>query len=210
MGGIKMKHILLDFPHQIETERLLLRLPKPGDGQEVNEAIRTSIEELQPWMPFAKQVPEVEETESNIRKAHAKFLTREDLRFHIYHKEQGNFIGSTGLHYIDWKVPKFEIGYWVKTSESKKGYVTEAIKALAQFAFQELKAKRVEIECDSRNERSRKVAERLGFTLEGILKNDDRGLDGSLRDTCIYAITNIEELGKFKYEETKEKTWDRE
>jgi ribosomal-protein-serine acetyltransferase len=194
MGGSKMKPILLDFPHQIETERLLLRLPKPGDGQEVNEAIRSSIKELQLWMPFAQKVPEVEETESNIREAHAKFLTRENLRLHIYHKEQGYFIGSTGLHYIDWDVPKFEIGYWIKTSESKKGYVTEAIKALAQFAFQELKAKRLEIECDSRNERSRKVAERLGFTLEGILKNDAKGFDGSLRNTCIYARTSMEGL----------------
>jgi RimJ/RimL family protein N-acetyltransferase len=188
-----MKHILLDIPDQIETERLLLRIPKPGDGQAVNEAIRSSIKELQLWMPFAKTVPEVEETESNIRQAHAKFLTREDLRFHIYHKEQGFFIGSTGLHYIDWEVPKFEIGYWIKTNESKKGYVTEAAKALAQFAFRELNAKRVEIQCDSRNEQSRKVAERLGFTLEGILKNDDKGLDGSLRDTCIYARTNMED-----------------
>jgi ribosomal-protein-serine acetyltransferase len=188
-----MKPILLEFPHQIETERLLLRLPKPGDGKEVNEAIRSSIKELQPWMPFAQSIPEVEETESNIREAHAKFIIREDLRFLIYHKEEGYFIGSTGLHRMDWDVPKCEIGYWIKTSESKKGYVTEAILALTQFAFHELDMKRVEIQCDSRNERSRKVAERVGFGLEGILKNDDKGLDGSLRDTCIFARTTLKE-----------------
>jgi RimJ/RimL family protein N-acetyltransferase len=181
-----MKPILKEFPSHIETERLIMRMPMPGDGKEVNEAIRTSIKELQPWLPFARTVPELDETESNIREAHAKFITREVLRFHMYHKAEGHFIGSTGFHDIDWDVPKLEIGYWVKTSESNKGYITEAIQALTQFAFKELQVSRVEIQCDSENDRSRKVAERLSFTLEGILRNDDK-VDGILRDTCIYA-----------------------
>jgi RimJ/RimL family protein N-acetyltransferase len=45
----------------------------------------------------------------------------------------------------------------------------------------------VEIRCDPNNVKSRAVAERLNYTLEGILRNDDRGVDGSLRDTCMFA-----------------------
>jgi ribosomal-protein-serine acetyltransferase len=64
----------------------------------------------------------------------------------------------------------------------------EAVQGISTFAFNELEARRIEIRCDSKNEKSRKIPERLGFTLEGILKNDAISVDGKgLRDTCIYA-----------------------
>jgi ribosomal-protein-serine acetyltransferase len=183
-----MNPILLDFPSSFDTKRLRIRKPFPGDGEELNEAIRTSIDELKPWLPFAQHIPEVEETEANIREAHAKFLLREDLRFLIYDKESGHFIGSTGLHRINWDIPKFEIGYWIHSAYSNKGYMTEAIEGLCTFAFTKLKAKRLEIRCDEENVASRKVAERLDFTLEGILRNDSLSADKSqLRNMCVYA-----------------------
>jgi RimJ/RimL family protein N-acetyltransferase len=49
-------------------------------------------------------------------------------------------------------------------------------------------AGRVEIRCDSRNQRSRRVAERAGFRLEAILRSHDRANDGSMRDTTIYVL----------------------
>lgn len=185
-----MNPILLDFSSSFETERLHLRMPIQGDGEEINRAIRVSIEELRPWMQWAQTVPEVEDTESNIRGAHAAFMTREKLRFHIYHRERGHFIGSSGFHNISWDVPKFEIGYWIKTGEHGKGYMTEAVQGLTQFAFKQLKAKRVEIRCDVRNERSRNVAVRSGYVLEGTLKNDSVGMDGNITSTCVYAMTS--------------------
>lgn len=185
-----MSAILLDFPTEFTTDRLLIRLPLPGDGQVVYEAIKASIQELKPWMPFAQKDQTVEETEENIRGAHAKFLLREDLRFLIFDKQDGTFIGSTGLHRINWEIPKFEIGYWVDSRYAKQGYITEAIEGLTNFAFRELNAKRVEIRCDDLNINSKKVAMRLGFVLEGTLKNDDLAVDNStLRDTCIFAKT---------------------
>ncbi len=66
--------------------------------------------------------------------------------------------------------------------------MTEAVQGITRFAFRELHARRVEIRCDARNRKSRAIPERLGFTLEGILKNDDLSADGTqLRDTCVYA-----------------------
>ncbi|MFA9559275.1 GNAT family N-acetyltransferase [Evansella sp. AB-rgal1] len=183
-----MKPILLDFPNEFYTERLLIRMPRPGDGKVVHEAMTASMEELKPWMPFAQKEQTVEEVEQNIREAHAKFLTREDLRLLVFHKETGEYIASSGLHRIDWDVPKFEIGYWIDTRQSGKGYITEAAGRIAEFAFEEFKARRVEICCDEKNIRSRAVAERLGFSLDVILKHDDVSADGTeLRNTCIYS-----------------------
>ena len=182
-----MNTVLIDVPTMIETERLELRMPQPGDGRAVNAAIKASLSELQPWLGFARSNPSVEETETNTREAHAKFITRESLRYLIFLKDTDEFVGSTGFHNIDWSVPKFEIGYWIDTRMSGNGYMAEAVGKLTELALNELNGKRVEIRCESKNDKSRAVPERLGYELEGILRNEDLSVDGErLTDTCVY------------------------
>lgn len=180
--------ILLDFPQSFETERLLIRLPLPGDGEQVYEAMQESLDRLKPWLPWAQSLPSLDELEASVRVAHCRFLERSDLRFHIFEKDTNRFVGSSGLHEIDWTLPKFEIGYWCRTQCMGKGYITEAVRGLTVLAFEILKAKRVEIRCDIRNVRSRKVAERLGYKLEGVLRNYCLAVDGKIEDTCVYAL----------------------
>jgi RimJ/RimL family protein N-acetyltransferase len=183
-----MKPILREFPEEFTTERLLIRKPLPGDGKAVYEAIQVSLKELKQWMPWAHMNQTEQDVEVNIRDSIAKFITREDLRLHLFNKETGEFIGSSGLHRINWAVPKFEIGYWIDTRHSGRGYITESTEAITNFAFNELHAKRVEIRCDPTNTRSRAIPEKLGFTLEGILINDSLSVESrELRDTCIFA-----------------------
>lgn len=180
--------ILLNIPDEFFTERLHVRIPRPGDGEVVHKAIVASQEDLKQWLPFARKTQSVEDVEQNIREAHIKYLKREDLRFLVFHKETGEFLATSGLHDVDWDVPKFEIGYWVDSRHSGKGFITEAVEGLTQFAFDQLGANRVCIRCDPRNLKSKAVAERAGFELEGILKNDEWSIDGTeLTDTWIYA-----------------------
>jgi RimJ/RimL family protein N-acetyltransferase len=97
-------------------------------------------------------------------------------------------VGATGLHRMDWSVPRFEIGYWIRRSFEGKGYVSEAVRALTRLAFEALGAERVEIHCGHRNLHSQRVAERCGFVLEGRLRNHRREATGELRDTLVYAL----------------------
>lgn len=179
--------ILLSIPESFETDRLVVRAPLFGDGNLLNEAIRESIDELRPWMPWAKYIPTVEVSEINVRQARLHFMERSDLRLFLMQKETGAFIGSSGLHRIDWESRNFEIGYWVRTSCSGQGYITEAVEGITKYAITALQANRIEIKCDARNTRSAQVAKRLGFTLEGILRYDHLGTDGSLRDTMVFS-----------------------
>lgn len=186
-----MNPILKDIPTTIETDRLRLRMPLFGDGKVVNEAIIASMNELQPWLPFAQTLPSIEDTEINIREANLKFLQRESLRFLLFHAETEEFIGSTSLHNIFWEIPKCEIGYWIHTKFSGKGYMTEAINGLLSLAFNHLNFKRIEIRCESTNYKSRAIPEKLGFQLEGILRYEDLSADGKqLTDSCVYAKIN--------------------
>ena len=180
---------LLEIPDSFETERLLIRAPRAGDGAELNAAVHESLAELRPWMPWAVNAPTVEESESHTRKCAAKFMLREDLHWRGYLKGTDTFVLGSGLHRIDWSVPKFEIGYWVRTRFAGQGLVTEAVRAIAAYAFERLKAERVEVRCDDRNTRSWGVAERCGFMLEGIHRQFERDHFGSLRDTRVYART---------------------
>ncbi|WP_059104450.1 GNAT family N-acetyltransferase [Shouchella shacheensis] len=178
-------------PDSFETKRLFIRLPLPGDGKAVHEAQQASMHDLLPWMAWAHHVSSVEQTEEGVRQAHNDFLRRKDLRFHVFSKQTGRFIASSGLHQINWYVPRMEIGYWIDSRHSGKGYMTEAVAGIAEFAFYKLNAHRLEICCDPLNAQSRAIPERLGFSLEAILKQDDRSADGrSFRDTCLYAKLN--------------------
>jgi ribosomal-protein-serine acetyltransferase len=182
-----MNPLLLDFPTEFETDRLLIRIPLPGDGAVTCESINHSLPELKPWMPFAQKEQTMEDTEINIRQAYVNFLNRTDLRLLVFKKDTGEFVASSGLHRINWDIPKFEIGYWIDTRFSGNGYMTEAVQGITNFAVRELKARRVEIRCDALNVKSRAIPERLGYTLEGILKNESISVDGELRDTCVFA-----------------------
>ncbi len=185
MPGI-VNPLLLDFPDQIETERLIVRAPRPGDGAQAHIAIAESLEELRPWMPWAQVAPTQDQSEAVYRTAISEWHARTNLMMVIIRKGDGLFVGGTGLHRIDWTVPRFEIGYWVRTSQQGQGYITEAVNGLTDFALHILGAKRIEIRCDARNTRSAAVAQRAGYTLEARLHHDSRGIDGSLRDTLIF------------------------
>lgn len=194
MGDLNFNPLLLAIPESFESKRLLIRAPLWGDGIKLNKAVKESRNELMPWMPWAQNNPTVEESEIVIRRARLKYLERSDLMLLLILKETGQLIGSSGLHRIDWQSRKFEIGYWARSAFSGKGYISEAADAITNFAVHVLMANRVEIRCDARNIRSARVAERLGYTLEGILRNEKCAVDGSLRDTMVFSKVRDKEF----------------
>lgn len=193
-----MDPLLIDVPRRIATARLVLRCPEPGDGPMLNAAVRETLPELAPWMPWAQTEPSVSESERECRRMHAKFAAREDLVYFILERAadgtEGAFVGGNGLHRIDWAVPRFEIGYWRRAGFERRGLIGEAVGALARLAFDTLGARRVEIRMDARNERSARVAERAGFTFEGLLRQDSIDVAGASRDTRVYSrVRGVEE-----------------
>ena len=136
---MRVDPILLDFPDEFESARLTIRSPRPGDGPALRDALADSLEELRIWLPWADgPLPTEEECEKSVREAHVQFLSRQDLRLHLYLRGTNIQVGGSGLHRIDWNVPKFEIGYWLRTPHVGRGLMTEAVAAITQFAFNEL------------------------------------------------------------------------
>ena len=141
-----MLPILRDFPDQFDTERLTIRSPRPGDGPALNVAVAASWARLQPWMAWAQapQPPPVAESEAWIRRAHTNFLQRTDLPLVCFLRGTDTLVMGSGLHRIDWVIPRFEIGYWVRTGFEGQGYVTEGVLGITHFAFTVLGAIRID------------------------------------------------------------------
>lgn len=183
-----MKPIMKEFPYSFDTERLTIRGPLPGDGLELWTAVTESQAELKPWLVWAVDLPDADWYEGYVRQGQLKFLGREDLLLLLFLKGTNTIIGGSGLHRMDWDVPKFEIGYWVRTSYAGQGYITEAVTGITNFAFDKLDAKRVEIRCDVKNAKSAAIPRRLGFDLEATIRCDTRDhITNELRDTYIFS-----------------------
>lgn len=183
--------LLIDVPERLDGERIVLLAPRTGLGAELAVVITQSLSHLRPWMAWAQQAPSAESAELVVRRMLADFIARRDLCFHVYARKPdgnpGRLLGGTGLHRIDWTVRKFEIGYWIRPEAAGQGFISEAVRLLTVLAFGPLDARRVEIRCDTENTRSRAVAERCGFELEGVLRCDSLAVDGTPRHTAVYA-----------------------
>ncbi len=186
--------ILLDIPESFQTERLTIRAYKSGDGLPFFEAMQESRAALEKWlMPWVAFPQTLEESEIRARRMQARFILREDVSLVIERTSDKCFVGAIGLHRINWAVPALEIGYWVRSSLSGQGYVTEAVNGLTDFAFKALGAERLEICCDPLNEKSAAVARRAGFTLEGTLRHNYPNAEGDgFSDTQIFALLRDE------------------
>jgi RimJ/RimL family protein N-acetyltransferase len=180
--------ILRDVPEEFETSRLLIRAPRPGDGAEVNAAVVETFQSLHLWMPWARECPSVDDTETFVRQACSKWVTREDFMLLLFLKGTETLVGASGLHPKNWAVPRFEIGYWCRARFEGQGYVSEAVRGITTFGFETFGARRIEIRCDARNTRSRRVAERNGYQLEGELRCADVGQDGSPRNELHFSL----------------------
>ena len=177
-------------PSTLETPRLILRRFKTDDGHALHEALVESVDELRQhlwFLPWVAEEQTLQSAEVRCRRAEANFLLRNDLPYLAFEKATGRLVASIGLHRTDWNLPKTEVGYWVRSSETGRGFGTEGVVALTSWALNELGATRVELVTDERNHGSRAIAVRCGYRLEGTLHNVMRAPDGSLRNSCVYA-----------------------
>jgi RimJ/RimL family protein N-acetyltransferase len=184
--------VLLDIPDQLETERLLLRSPRPGDGAILHESILETLADLRRYpasMSWALEERTVAKAEEFCRRSASNWILRADFSMLLFLRDGGEHAGNCGLHRFNWDTRVFEIGWWCRKRFQGQGLITEAAAALAEFAFRELGARRVWCCSDDENEKSWRVAERLGFAYEGTLMSERGDPDGTRRNMRVYAAT---------------------
>lgn len=146
--------------------------------------IEKNLDRLREWEPWAQG----EQTESGleaftIHELH-QWVEGRSLPAAILH--DGQVVGSVGAR-IDPYAGTADVGYWIDIDAEGRGLVTRATAALIEHLHADLGIRRVEIRAATNNTRSRSVAERLGFALEGTLRAAQVVGDRT-NDIALYAL----------------------
>lgn len=174
----------------METERLIIRPPKSGDGEALYGAVSVSLNDLRKptaALHWAHYEPSVDSSERYCRWASDEFRAGRDFSLLFIDRKTHEIVGASGLHEPDWSVPSFEIGWWGRSDLNGKGFITEGGTVVLRWGFEFLKAKRIYAEVDEENRASWRVCERIGMTYEGFMRNVRKAPDGQLRDCRLYA-----------------------
>ncbi|MBK7927682.1 MAG: GNAT family N-acetyltransferase [Bryobacterales bacterium] len=171
-----------------------LRLLELRDAEALYALTEANREHIRPWLPWIAWTHSAGDVKKFIRAALKQFT--EGDGFHAGIWVGGEIAGCVGLHPVDWQNQHVAIGYWLGREWEGRGLVTEGTRAVARFCFATYGLERVEIRAAVENRRSRAVAERLGFTLEGVLRRTQR-VDGRWLDNAVYSMLR-EEAGKLE------------
>jgi RimJ/RimL family protein N-acetyltransferase len=132
------------------------------------------------------------EAERQIQRMVRSWQDRELFIFGIWEKDTGSYVGEAYLANPDWHVPSLELGYFVVAQQTGRGIATEAGAALVEVAFAHLRVARIDLQCTADNVASARVAERLGFRLEGRQRQRHRKRSGELVDRLWYGLLRAE------------------
>lgn len=181
--------------YKLFTDRLVVRCYEPRDAPSVHEVVVRNKAHLVPFMGWALREPtSFDERIDLLRSFRGRFDLGDDYFYGIFLRD-GTFVGGSGLH------PRcgaggVEIGYWIDAAHEKKGIVTEVAAALAKHALTDLSLARVEIHCNPENLASNRVAEKLGFTREAVLRRRYQyTTDQPLRDLVHWTLFR-EDMGR--------------
>jgi RimJ/RimL family protein N-acetyltransferase len=176
-------------PYRVETERLVIRCYEPGDATLMKDAIDSSLDHLRPWMPWTEHEPQTLEEKTDLAKTfRSQFDLGDNFVMGIFSADESEILGGTGLH------PRqgpggLEIGYFIRASATRQGYITESTAALTRVGFEICKAEYIEIRIDPENEASLGVPRKLGYVEEARLRGRLPGRRGGpLRDVTIFTM----------------------
>ena len=163
-----------------------LRNPVDADAPALCAAVLSSLPELTPFMPWATAAYDEAVTMSWIRAE----LEAGEVRYLIV-GEDGEVAGTCGLNRFDKVDRRANLGYWLRTDRTGRGWATRATVLLARHGLTRLGLERVEIMMAVENEASRRVAERAGATFEGTLRHRLL-LHGVYHDAHLYSLIQAE------------------
>ena len=167
-----MNDAKLDRKKLVLTDgRITLRPYRKSDADQTYKAIRESMAEMSPWLPFAHESYSIRESRDWIKQRPQEWKRGTSYEFAILDAKDGTIVGGCGLNGVDRINRRANLGYWVRTSRMGQGVAPAATILLAKWGFEALKLLRIEIGVAVENTRSLRVVEKVGAKREGVLRN---------------------------------------
>lgn len=158
---------------RLENEKLILQRFTKRDAQTLDDAIKASLPDLNQWLPWARMDYTQSDTTAFIRESIQAWKEERAWDYSMrLTDEPKRHVGNISF----WTVSKLgkiaEIGYWVRSDETRRGICTEAMSLLLEETFNSLGYHKVVLRIALGNDASDRVAEKLGFTKEGVLREE--------------------------------------
>ena len=165
-----------------------LRLLEPRHTEALFNLVDRNRDHLGYWFPWVEDAT-IENPRKFIASGMEQLAKGNGFQTGIW--TDGELAGVIGLHYISSQFRSTEIGYWLGAEHEGRGLMPKVCRYLCAYLFEERDLNRIEIRCSEKNTRSRAIPERLGFTLEGKLRQMGYTEDG-LTDYLVYGLLKDE------------------
>ena len=170
-------------------ENLLLRSFQPDDALALFKAVDESRTHLRPWLRWVDATTKLEHIQQFIQRTQVQLNNQEALELGIVYNRK--IIGGIGMHEWNHYLKKAQIGYWVSRDFEGKGIIHRSLTYFIDFLFAKPGLNKIEIQFMPANTRSASVAERLGFTIEGVIRQS-YFMNGKLEDLVITGLLKSE------------------
>lgn len=177
-------------PVALQTTRLTLEPKRAEHAEPMWDAIEASLPQLTRWMSWAgSSTPET--VRAHTEEAEAAWNSADGDAWEFVMFEDGAVVGSLGLTRYNswWKTCNF--GYWVRSDRAGNGLATEASAAVIDFGFTSCELHRIELVAEPDNKASCRVAEKLGFIREGLMRHGTWA-GGEPRDVNLYGLLSTD------------------
>lgn len=177
----------------IRTRRLVLEPCDPRHRDGLWPAIERSLTEMRPWLGWTAETSPENLYEYLGRSARG-WDEAASWNFVII---ADHSIGAVGFPHYDPLLRQAEIGYWIASDRAGRGLMTEAASAVVEFGFETLGLHRIELRAGTENFGSIRVAEKLGFSREGTLRESGMDALGERHDHHIFGLLETDPRANF-------------
>ncbi|MCH8529273.1 MAG: GNAT family N-acetyltransferase [Saccharospirillum sp.] len=176
---------------KIVNQDIQLALVEPSFARHYYAIVKSERDDLGQWLAWPRHADSEAFFAAFIQKALHDYADGKAMTCAILYR--GKVVGNISYNSISHALKKVEIGYWLSQEGRGKGIVTQSVSCLIDYAFDVLGMEKVQISAAVDNQPSRKVCERLGFKLEGIVTRNEN-LNGRVVDHAIYGLTSLNRL----------------
>ncbi len=159
------------------------------DAGAIAGIVLENYDHLHEWLPWVNEDYSAEVTSAFVESAMKKF--QEGESFHALVLDVGRIAGQIGFNAIDRADDWAEIGYWLASEFEGSGLMTRCCRALINYGFDEFALNRIVIRCATENTKSQAIPSRLGFTVEGVLREAEK-LHGRYVDLKVFSLLKSE------------------
>ena len=170
-------------------DELLLRSWQVEDVPELFRATNESRQHLRPWLSWVDKTTKPEHTLQFIQMTQQQLHAQEGLALGIFYKQ--HVIGGIGMHQWDHSAKRAFLGYWIDKAHEGSGIIYKTMTRFIDFLFEKAGLNKLEIHYMPQNKRSAKVAERLGFKPEGMIRQSYIN-NGIMHDMVITGLLKTE------------------